>query len=128
MAAFEEWVVPFKDENQDYGKGRWPLQDRAQSERQCLQGRASRWHEHLHTFNVRVLTPYIEDKDEDIGDLRANPLRGGEVDVEQIMKPNLLINIKAWIRFGPLVTYEGGTQVLGSPKSLLVWKPWEAPK
>jgi len=34
------------------------------------------------------------------------------------MKRNLLNNIKAWVQFGPLVTYEGGTQVLGSLKSL----------
>jgi len=29
------------------------------------------------TFNVRDLTPYIEDKDEVHEDLRANPLQGG---------------------------------------------------
>ena len=40
--------------------------------------------------------------------------------MEQSMKPNLLINIKTGIQLGPLVTYEGGTQVLGSPKFLLV--------
>jgi len=74
-------------------------------------------------FNVGDLTPYIVNEDDDIEDLRANPLQGGEVDVEQIMKPNLLINIKDWVQFGPLVTYEGGTQVLSSPKSLLVWEP-----
>jgi len=61
------------------------------------------------TFNVRDLTPYIEDEDEDIRDLRVNPLQGGEVDVEQTIRPNLLINIKAWIQPGPLLTYEGGT-------------------
>ena len=31
------------------------------------------------TFNVGDLNPYIEDEDEDIGDLRANPLQKGEV-------------------------------------------------
>jgi len=30
-------------------------------------------------------------------------------DAEQIMEPNLLINIKTWVQLGPLVTYEGGT-------------------
>ena len=40
-----------------------------------------------------------------------------------LVKPNLLINIKAWIQLGPLVTYEGSIQVLVPPKSLLVWKP-----
>ena len=74
------------------------------------------------TFNVGDLTPYIEDQDEDITELRANPLQGREVDAEQTMKPNLLINIKAWIQVGPVITYEGGTQVLVSPKSLLVWE------
>ena len=49
------------------------------------------------TFNVGDLTPYIEDEDDNIGDLRENPLQGGEVDAEQNMKPNLLINIKAWV-------------------------------
>ena len=34
------------------------------------------------TFNIGDLTPYIEDEDEDIGNLRANPLQGGEVDAE----------------------------------------------
>ena len=63
-------------------------------------------------FNVGDLTPYIVNEDDDIEDLRANPLQGGEVDVEQIMKPNLLINIKDWVQFGPLVTYEGGTQAV----------------
>ena len=29
------------------------------------------------TFNVGDLTPYIEDEDEGIEDLRANPLQGG---------------------------------------------------
>jgi len=47
-----------------------------------------------------------------------------EYDTEQTMKPNLLINIKAWGQLGPLVTYEGGTQVLASAKSLLIWEPW----
>jgi len=32
------------------------------------------------TFNVGDLSPYIEDEDEDIEDLRANALRGREVD------------------------------------------------
>jgi len=49
------------------------------------------------TFNVGGLTPYIEDEDEDIGDLRVNPLQRGEVDADQTMRSNLLINIKAWI-------------------------------
>ena len=31
------------------------------------------------TFNVRDLTPYIEDEDEDIGHLRANLLQGGRL-------------------------------------------------
>jgi len=75
------------------------------------------------TFNVGDLTPCIEDEDEDIEDLRVNPLQGGEVDAKQTMKPNLLINIKAWVQLGPVVTYEGGTQVLGSPKSFLIWEP-----
>ena len=44
-------------------------------------------------------------------------------DVDQTMKPNLLINVKVWILLGPLVTYEGSTQVLDSPKFLLVWEP-----
>ena len=44
-------------------------------------------------------------------------------DVEQTMRPNLLINIKALIQLGPLITYEGGTQVLSSPKFLLVKEP-----
>jgi len=43
--------------------------------------------------------------------------------VEQTMRPNLLINIKVWIQLGPLITYEVGTLVLGSPKTLLVWEP-----
>ena len=47
------------------------------------------------TFNIGDLTPYIEDEDNDIGDLRENLLQGWEVDTEQTMKPNLLINIKA---------------------------------
>jgi len=41
-------------------------------------------------------------------------------DVEQTMRPNLPINIKAWIQIGPLITYEGSVQGLGFPKSLLV--------
>ena len=45
-----------------------------------------------------------------------------EFDAEQTMELNLLINIKAWIQLGPLVTKEGGTQVLLYPKSLLVWE------
>jgi len=36
------------------------------------------------------------------------------------MRPNLLINTKAWIQLEPLITYKSGTQVLGSPRSLLV--------
>ena len=75
------------------------------------------------TFNVGDLAPYIKHDDEDIGDLRANPLQGGQVDAEQTMRPDLLLNIKAWIQLGPLISYEGGTQVLGSPKFLLVWDP-----
>ena len=75
------------------------------------------------TFNVGDLNPYIEDEDEDIGDSRENPLQGGEVDVELTMRPNLLINIKAWVQLGPLIIYEGGTQLLGSHKSLLIWEP-----
>jgi len=75
------------------------------------------------TFNDRDLTPYIEDGDEDIGNLRVNPLQGGEIDAEQTMKPSLLINIKVWVQLRPLVTYEGGTQLLGSPKSLVIWEP-----
>ena len=74
-------------------------------------------------FNVGDLTPYIEGKDENIGDLMANPLQGGEFDAEQSMKPNLLININAWVQLGPLLTYEGGTQVFGYPKSLSIWEP-----
>jgi len=61
------------------------------------------------TFNVGHLTPYIEDEDEDIEDLRENPLQGVEVDTKKTMKPNLLINIKAWVQLGPLVIYVGGT-------------------
>ena len=49
------------------------------------------------SFNVGDLTLYIKDEDEDIGDLRANPFQGGEVDAEQSRRRNLLINIKAWI-------------------------------
>ena len=45
------------------------------------------------TFNVGDLTCYIEDDDEDIQDLRANPLQGGEVDAEQTMRPNLVNNV-----------------------------------
>ena len=41
MATFEKGEVPFKEEKQAHGTGRWPLQDRAKGERQCLQGRAS---------------------------------------------------------------------------------------
>ena len=63
------------------------------------------------TFKVGDLTPYIEDEDKDIGDLRANPLHEGEVDTEKTMRPNLLININAWIQLGPLITYKVGTQV-----------------
>ena len=74
------------------------------------------------TFNVGDLSPYIEDEDEDIEDLRANALRGREVDVQQTIRPNLLINIEAWIQLWPLITYEG-TQVHGSPKSMLIWEP-----
>jgi len=33
-------------------------------------------------FNVGDLTPYIEDEEEDIGDLRENPFQGGDVDAE----------------------------------------------
>ena len=69
------------------------------------------------TFNVWDLTRYIEDEDDDIGDLRENPPQGGEVDAEEAIKPNLLNNIRAWIQPGSLIAYEGGTQVLGSPKS-----------
>jgi len=71
------------------------------------------------TFNVGNLNPYIEDEDEDIEDEH----QGGEVDAESTIKSNLLININAWVQLGPLVTYEGGTQVLGPPKSLLIWEP-----
>ena len=34
------------------------------------------------TFTVGDLTPYVEDEDEDIGHLRANPPQGGEFDAE----------------------------------------------
>jgi len=44
-------------------------------------------------------------------------------DAEQTMTSNLLINIKVWIQLGPLVTYEGDTQVFCFPKFLLVWEP-----
>ena len=42
------------------------------------------------------------------------------LDAEQTVRPDFLINIKAWIQLGPLIAHEGGTQVVGSPKSLLV--------
>jgi len=34
------------------------------------------------------------------------------VDAEQTMKPNLLINIKAWVQFGPLATMRVVTKYL----------------
>jgi len=74
-------------------------------------------------FNVGDLAAYIKDENEDIGDLRANSLQGGEVDAEQTMRSNLPNNIKAWIQFGPLITYEDGSQVFGSLRSLLVLEP-----
>jgi len=42
------------------------------------------------TFNVRDLTPYIEDDEEHNEDLRANPLQGEEVDAHQIPRLNLV--------------------------------------
>jgi len=50
------------------------------------------------------------------------------IDAVQNMSPSLVINVKTWIQLGPLITYEGGTQVLGSLNSLLVWEPWGVPK
>jgi len=35
------------------------------------------------TFNVDDLSPFVEDNFEDPSDLRANPLKEGEVDAEQ---------------------------------------------
>ena len=53
------------------------------------------------TFKVGDLTPYIEDEDKDIGDLRANPLQGGEVDADQTMRPNSLSTSRLGLTLGP---------------------------
>jgi len=56
-------------------------------------------------FNVRGLTPDIEDEDESNEDLRAIPLQGGKVDVEQPVRLNLLNTSKAFIQIESMMTF-----------------------
>ena len=73
-----------------------------------------------YTFNIGYLTLYIEDEDEGNEYLRANPLQGREVDVEQVKQSNLLNHIKALVRIGPVITFEQRLQEIDLPKSLLI--------
>jgi len=56
------------------------------------------------TFNIRDLTLYLEDDDED---LRANPLQGGEVNAKQTLSMDP--------RLGPS-KFRKGDWVISSPK------------
>ena len=74
------------------------------------------------TFNVKDLTPYIEDEDESHEYLRVNALQvGGCYIASQIMQP--LNHNKVLVQIGPMVKVEQGLQRLGLTKSLLTWDP-----
>jgi len=52
--------------------------------------------------NVGYLAPYIKDKDEGNEHLRAHPLQGEEVTIEQVKQSNLLNHIKVLVHtLGP---------------------------
>ena len=64
------------------------------------------------TFNVRDLTPYIEDEDKGIEDLRANPLQKAKVDVEEATQSNLLNHIKTLVCIKPMILMSVGSKGL----------------
>jgi len=75
------------------------------------------------TFTDEDFTHYIEDEVKYNEDLMVNPPQGEDVDVEQTTRFDLLLQIKAMIQIGAMMTLGNWAQGLGHRRPSLFWGP-----